>query len=386
MLTNEPVAGDRPVLILVSSFGRSSREYFLASLATRYRLWLFLGGPGRPSEPTWELAYITGHTSLDTLDAEAMTTAARQLNDRLRAEENTQIAGIISYDESRIVATATVAEALDLPTSPTEAVKKCRDKYLTRQALDAANVPQARAIAVRTLEQAAGAAARLGYPVVLKPRHLAASFGVTRVDTPADLTAAYQRALSVTLPETPEQHDDPVLIEEYLDGPEISVDCACFDDRIVPLAVAHKETGFPPSFEEVGHVVDGEDPLLHDEHLLDVLTQAHRAVGFSTGMTHVELRRTATGFRVIEINARLGGDLIPYLGQLATGVDLSRVAAAIACGQQPEIEPTTSRVAAVRFYYPDHDLTLADIQLEEDRLPAGVIQADLLATAGQHLK
>lgn len=42
---------ERPFLILVSSFARSSREYFLNSLGSHYRLWLFLGGPGRASEP-----------------------------------------------------------------------------------------------------------------------------------------------------------------------------------------------------------------------------------------------------------------------------------------------------------------------------------------------
>jgi biotin carboxylase len=379
-------AGDRPLLVLVSSFGRTSREYFLASVASRYRLWLFLGGPGRPAEPTWELSYIVGHTSLNTLDAAAMTVAAKRLDAQLRAQGAGGIAGMVSYDESRILATAAVAEALGLPTSPTEAIARCRDKYLTRQALAAAAVPQPAAVAVRSVEQASSAAARLGYPVVLKPRHLAASFGVTRADSAGELAAAYSRALSVTLPEAPERFDDPVLIEEYLDGPEISVDSACFDGRVVPLVVAHKETGFLPSFEEVGHVVDGADPLVHDGHLQDVLTRAHRAVGFTTGITHVELRRMADGFKVIEINARLGGDLIPYLGQLAHGVDLSLAAAAIACGRAPDLNPVTSRVAAVRFYYPDHDLTVADVRLEEDRLPAGVVQVDVLAAPGEYLK
>ncbi len=138
-----PQADERPLLILVSSFGRTSREYFLASIASRYRLWLFLGGPGRPDEPTWELPYLAGHTSLDTLDAAAMTAAANRLNAQLRTKHAQGIAGIVSYDESRIVATAAVAEALNLPTSPPRAVERCRDKYLTRQALAAANVPQA---------------------------------------------------------------------------------------------------------------------------------------------------------------------------------------------------------------------------------------------------
>lgn len=377
---------ERPFLILVSSFARSSREYFLTSLASRYRLWLFLGGPGRTSEPNWELPYLVGHTALDTLDAAAMTAEATRLDLLLRSDGADRVAGIICYDESRIVATATVAEALGLPASPAEAIERCRDKHLTRQALDAAGVAQATSIAVRSEEEAASAAARLGYPVVLKPRNLAASFGVTRADSAEELTVAYARAQAVILPETPEQYEDDVLIEEYLDGPEISVDVACFDGRVVPLVVAHKECAFPPAFEEVGHVVDGADPLLQDEQLHELLRRAHLAVGFSTGMTHVELRRTVDGFKVIEINARLGGDLIPYLGQLATGIDLSLVAAAIACGRAPDLTPSASRVAAVRFYYPEEDMVVEEVQIDPELLPAGVEQAAVLATPGQHLK
>lgn len=380
------VPDQRPFLILVSSFARSSREYFLVSLASRYRLWLFLGGPGRTSEPTWELPYLVGHSSLDTLDAAAMTVEAKRLDQLLGSDGADRVAGVICYDESRIAATAAVAESLGLPTSPVEAIERCRDKHLTRQALDEAGVAQAASVAVRSLEEAVAVAARLGYPVVLKPRHLAASFGVSRADSPADLSVAYHRARAVTLPETPEQYDADVLIEEYLDGPEISVDCACFDGRVVPLAVAHKETGFPPAFEEIGHVVDGADPLLRDEQLHDLLARAHRAVGFSTGMTHVELRRTAAGFKVIEINARLGGDLIPYLGQLATGVDLSLAGAAIACASAPDLTPGASRVAAVRFYYPENDLVVASVRIAAELLPPQVLQADLLTAPGQHLK
>lgn len=377
---------ERPFLILVSSFARSSREYFLTSLASRYRVWLFLGGPGRASEPNWELPYLVGHTALDTLDAAAMTAEAKRLDHLLRSGGTDRVAGVICYDESRIVATAAVAEALGLPTSPVAAIERCRDKRLTRQALDAAGVAQAASVAVGSEREAATVAARLGYPVVLKPRHLAASFGVTKADSAAELALAYARARAVTLPETPEQYEEDVLIEEYLDGPEISVDSACFDGRVVPLAIAHKECGFAPSFEEIGHVVDGADPLLRDEQLCDLLDRAHRAVGFTTGMTHVELRRTADGFKVIEINARLGGDLIPYLGQLATGVDLSLVAAAIACGRVPDLTPSLSRVAAARFYYPEDDLVVGAIEINPELLPPGVEQVAVLALPGQHLK
>jgi biotin carboxylase len=375
-MSSSPGGTERPLLVVVSSLSKS-REYFFRSVAPHYRIWLFQGGAGRTDEVGWELPYLVGHTVVDTLDADAMTAAARQVPGR--------IAGILSYDEARIAATAVVAERLGLPTSPPEAVRRCRDKWLTRQALAAAGVPQAVSVAVGSRAEALAAAARIGYPVVLKPRNLAASFGVSRADSDAGLSAAYDRARTVTLPEAPDRFDRDVLVEEFLDGPEISVDAVVRDGRVEPLVVAHKETGYPPSFEETGHLVDATDPLLDDPELRSVLTRAHAAVGYTTGTTHTELRRTGAGLKVIEINGRLGGDMIPLLGRLAAGVDLNVVAAAVACGRQPDTARPGTAVAGIRFYYPDTDVTVAGLEIDPSLLPEQVYEAVPLTSPGERV-
>jgi biotin carboxylase len=379
MTHTDQVQQDDGYLIVVSSLGQSSREPFFQTVSTRFRIWLFIGGAGRAAEPSWELPYIAGHTAVDTLDADAMLAAAQDL------AKSTPILGILSYDEARIEATAKVATALCLPTSPAASILRCRDKHMTRQALDAAGVPQARSVAVRSLDEAVQVANEIGYPVVLKPRNLAASFGVTRADSDADVAAAYSAARTITLPEAPEVYEDGVLVEEYLDGPELSIDSACFDGRVEPMAVAHKRTGFPPNFEEMGHLVDGADPLLDDAEIRAVTVAAHQAVGFHTGVTHLELKLTSTGPKVIELNARLGGDLIPHLGHLAGGPDLELAAAVIATGAAPDLTRGSARVAGVRFYYPEADLTVGAISIDRSVLPGGVERAMPLADVGQEV-
>jgi len=367
------------VLIVVSSLGESSRRTFFESVSKHYPIWLFVGGAGRPAEPSWELPFIVGHTSLDTLDAGAMIAAAAELS------RQRPIAGIVSYDEARIHATATVATALGLPTSPPEAIARCRDKHLTREALARAQVPQARSVAVTSLAEAVREANQIGYPVVVKPRHLAASFGVARADDDAQLAAAYQAARTTTLPEAPEYYEAGVLVEEYLDGAEYSVESVCFDGRVEPVAVTRKRTGYSPNFEEVEHLVDGASPLLRDDGLREVVIGAHRAVGFDTGVSHVEVKIGRRGPRIIEINARLAGDLIPYLGHVAGGPDLELAAAAVACGDAPDLGRGTPRVAAIRYYYPESDVTVAAVRIDETLLPPGVVRAAPLADPGQRV-
>ncbi|MDQ1743977.1 MAG: hypothetical protein QOE23_2316 [Pseudonocardiales bacterium] len=347
------------------------REYLLAAVAGEQRVWLF-----SDREPTWERQYLAGHTVLDVTDPDALVAAARPLRP----------AGLLTWDDTLVVQAARLAQALGLPTSPPEAVLLCRDKHGTRQALRAAGVPQPGSVLVTSLPQARQAAAELGYPLVLKPRGLYASIGVVKVDTPEQLAGRFRVARGARTGGASEVPGSDVLVEQCLDGPEISVDAAWLDGEPAVGFVARKECDFPPYFEEVGHQVSADDPLLHDRQLLDVLRAAHAAVGYTTGWTHTELRLSADGPKVVEINARVGGDRIPDLARLALGVDIGAAVAAAALGRRPDFEPTAHRVAAVRFLYPDHDCILRSVEIDSSALPASVDSATPVVLPGHELR
>lgn len=175
------------------------------------------------------------------------------------------------------------------------------------------------------------------------------------------------------------------LAEESMEGPEISVAAAFVDGDMQPMFVARKVTGVSPHFEAIGHVVNAADPLLDDPQLRRVLTEAHRAVGLQNGITHTELRLTAAGPKIVEIDARLGGDMIPFVGWRASGIDPGRAAVDVACGQPPQIQHRSRQVAAIRFFYPPCDATVASIQLDDALLPPGIEAAGLLVKPGQRL-
>ncbi|MEO6504270.1 MAG: ATP-grasp domain-containing protein [Jatrophihabitantaceae bacterium] len=371
----EQVSERRPHLLVVSTGDRGFREYLLAGIATRCRIHLFLAAP-----PEWEAGHIDAATVLtDSLDAEEMIEAARRLHER------DPIDGVLCWDEARIIAASKIAQALGLPGGDPEVVLACRDKHLTRQRLAAAGVAQPRSIVVDTLEQARQAAAEIGYPVVLKPRGIAASLGVVLARDENELREHFAFARETMAPGALAYDELAVLVEEYADGPEISVDSAVFHGRVHPICLAHKELGFPPYFEEIGHFVDGAEPMLSDPGLIAALEQAHAAVGFTDGMTHTEYRLTPSGPKLIEVNARLGGDLIPYLGMRATGIDPGLAAAAVACGREPEIVSDRKLFAAVRFRYVPYEMTIETIGFDQERMPDGVDLAVVRAKPGQRL-
>lgn len=368
-------APERPLLLVIGTGSRDYREYLLASISTRYRIHLLLW-----SEPGWELRYVTSWTVLsreeETIDAADMIAAATD------AAASGPLAGVLAWDEARVLQAAKVAAALGLPGGDPDAAMRCRDKHLTREALAAANVPQARSILVASAAEALAAASQIGYPVVLKPRAMAASLGAVLVAGPDELTAQFAFARDTTLPGA-WRYDVGVLVEEYLTGPEISVDSAVHGGRVLPMFVARKQVGYPPYFEEVGHVVHARDPLLADQLLLRVLRDTHAALGFTDGVTHAEYMLTEAGPKVIEVNGRLGGDLIPYLGMKASGIDPGLAAAAVACGQAPDLSAERELTGAVRFFYVDHDDTRIEaVGFDGTRLPRAVDRLVTIAKPG----
>ncbi|MEV0155435.1 ATP-grasp domain-containing protein [Micromonospora sp. NPDC050686] len=366
-------ADPRPLLLLVNSMCADYREWALRGLHRKFRLWLL-----DAQEATWDRPYLVGQTTVDALNLDEAIAAAKELSSRQ------PIAGVLCYDEMRIWAAARIAAALGLPTSTPDAVLACRDKRLTRQRMAGAGAGAVRSIAVADAAGARRAAERIGYPVVLKPRALAGSEGVTRIDRPDLLDAEFAFADGAHVTDAP-RFAEGVLVEEYLDGPEITVDSVVRRGEVRPAFISHKEQRLAPTFEETGHVVTADDPLLEDERLREVVQSAHTALGFSHGVTHTEVRLTDKGPRIIEVNGRLGGDMITYVGLLATGIDLAAAAGRLAAGGVPDLTPRRRCTAAVRFYYPPHDMVLEELRLDSAGLPAGIWECTILAGPGQRL-
>lgn len=363
----------RPLLLLISTGIRPYRQYLLRSISSEFRIHLF-----HTAEPSWEKEFLDGWSVLpSTADGPAMAAAARILN------EQEPIEGVLCWDEARIHATAQVAQALGLRNGDPDVIARLRDKGQTRIALDAAGVNQPRSIPVKDLTEALVAATRVGYPAILKPRSLGASLGVVRVENAQDLRRMFDFTRDTRAPEPVELPVRAVLVEECVIGEEISIDSVVRDGRVTPLFIGRKVLGYPPYAEEVGHYVSASDPLLTNPTLLAALQHTHSALGFKDGWTHTEFMLTSDGPQVIEVNGRLGGDLIPYLGLLATGIDPGLAAARVACGLPPELTATRDRTAAIRFFYVAEENTeISSISFETASLPEEVYEVVAVAQPG----
>src|SRR5258708_3551460 len=286
-------APGRPRLLMIGSGDRRYREYILAAVSARCDLWLL-----DAHEVTWQAPYLAGSVLVpDIHDLQALTAAARQVT-------RDNLADAVFCYAATTAHAAAPAPAPPVPPGGTEA-------------------------------GAGAGAAAAGSRVVIRAGGGPGSRGLGGAAAPPAAATGFPAASAGTSPGAP-AYDAGVLVEELLTGPEISVDCVVADGACTITALAHKQTGLDPFFEETGHTVDARDPLLDDAVLRDQLDRVHKALDYTRGATHTEFRLTPDGPRLVEINARLGGDLIPYLGFLATGADPSVAAAPVPAGRAPD--------------------------------------------------
>ncbi|GAA3452376.1 ATP-grasp domain-containing protein [Dactylosporangium matsuzakiense] len=308
---------------------------------------------------------------LDTADAAAVLQACHHLGD---------VAGVTSSSEYFIATAAEVATKLGLPSPDAPAVARCRHKDQQRIVLAGAGVPVAGFRLAR--EPAQAVAAGLGYPVVVKPSMGSGSVGVQLCPDRAAVERHATALLDAPVNERAQAVPRLVLVEQYVTGPEFSVET--FDDRVV--AVVAKHLGPEPHFVEHGHDVPATVPPAVATALGDTALAAIRALGLGWGAAHTELRLSAGGPVVIEVNPRLAGGMIPALLRLALGVDLVDAVVGRAAGRAVDVRPRPLAHASIRFAVADTPGVVADrTGLDAARATPSVTAAEFTVPVGADL-
>ncbi|MEV7092664.1 ATP-grasp domain-containing protein [Amycolatopsis sp. NPDC051045] len=179
-------------------------------------------------------------------------------------------------------------------------------------------------------------------PVVVKPAALSASRGVFLLTDPAELPAWHRELAGYT---------GPLLVEEYLRGPEFSVETMTVRGEHHVVGVTRKLLGPLPHFVERGHLF-GEPETPRTRQVAAIAVELLDAAGYQCGPAHTEVILTADGPRIVESQARLGGDKIPDLIAIARGFDVKRAMFAALAGRASVPEPGGSVAHIAYFSFP----------------------------------
>lgn len=250
------------------------------------------------------------------------------------------VAAVVAADTSMLILAAVVAERMGLPHNPVDAVIAATDKAVQRHRWAAAGVaqPAFRVVpAAATEDGLRQAAAEIGYPCVVKACSLSASQGVLRADDPAAAVAAARRIRQI-LAVAGRPGPEPILVEEYVPGPELSIDGLLTAEVLTVTAVFDKPwTPDGPTFEETLLITPSRLPGPVLAAAVRTAGQAARALGLTGGPIHAELRIDERGGQarpvMLELAARCIGGLCSRALRFPGGLSLEEMVLAHALGR-----------------------------------------------------
>jgi biotin carboxylase len=179
---------------------------------------------------------------------------------------------------------------------------------------------------------------------------------------------------------------DRFVVEEFVPGPEVSVETMSSGGRHVVLAITEKLLQ-PDGFVEIGHALPARLAPPTAEAVRSATASALDAIGLRDGPSHTEFRLQDGVPRLIETHNRVGGDRIHDLVEAACGVDLDRLWIGGPVGLVPPLAgpPPVSRAAATRFVLAEPGEVVAIDGVEEVHAHPAVIGFDLSVGVGDRV-
>ena len=218
---------------------------------------------------------------------------------------------------------------------------------------------------------------------ILKPSRNSGSRGIAKVVkgiSKEEFVTLYLRALN-------ESRDHQVLIEQFIEGPEFSVEVIVWNGEPHVLAVTDKKTTEAPFFVELGH----NQPSLYSEDIQQKLKDGAiagcKALGLTNCAAHCELKVQNREAYLMEIGARMGGDFISTeLTHLSSGIDMVAATIDVVLGEEPNLNPVEDKHGVAIRYFTPKPGKVVSIENTEALNLSGVYDAEIYVNPGDVIR
>ncbi|PJZ30091.1 alpha-hydroxy-acid oxidizing protein [Leptospira kmetyi] len=298
---------------------------------------------------------------MSTKDIEGMVRESKKLATKIKID------GVITAGTDASMTVAAVANALDLPGIRYVDAEAASNKVKMRERLKKAGIPLPGFAPVWSLSDTREALEFLKFPLVMKPADNMGARGVIKVENREELQAAFKHAKKYS-------PTGEMILEEYMPGPEVSVDALTWNGNFVITGIADRIIEREPFFIEMGHNMPSALSPSVLKEVEDVMFRSMKALGINLGAGKGDIKVTPDGVKVGEIAARLsGGFMSAFTFPLSSGINLNRAAILIALGEEPDnLTPTLQRVSIERSLLAPRGKLIAIDGIEETRKIDGV--------------
>ncbi|MGL1891746.1 MAG: ATP-grasp domain-containing protein [Spirochaetaceae bacterium] len=222
---------------------------------------------------------------------------------------------------------AWITNKLNLPGITYEAAMNATDKIRMRAKFNEYNVPSPKYVEYSADMNINNIMGEMQFPVVIKPVDSMGGRGVCKVSNIEELVKASDLAIS-------HSKTSRAIVEEYIDGPEFSLDALVIDGKVEVFGFADREIMFPPSFVEMGHTIPTNISEDMKNEIVTVFSQGVKALGINYGSAKGDMKYSVNGPVIGEIAARLsGGYMSGWTYPYSSDIDLIKGGIELALGQ-----------------------------------------------------
>ena len=301
----------------------------------------------------------------------------------LKEAKKEKIAGIMTLASDMPMRTvAVIAKEMGLVGIDEDTALKATNKAVMRQCLLENGVPIPRFFKVSNEEEYKQAVKEFDTKFIVKPADNSGSRGiflVENIDDEETINGAYYYSKGFS-------RNGDVLVEEYMEGDEVSVETLSVDGVCQVIQITDKLTTGAPRFVEMGHSQPTRHSFLIQEQICRIAKMAVETIGIKNGPSHTEIMVTKEGAKIVEIGARLGGDCITtHLVPLSTGINMVENCILIALGEKPDLTIKTQKGAAIRYLSSHKGILKSVANVEEAKKVFGVQEINVVKELGENI-
>jgi len=314
--------------------------------------------------------YADEFFEISTIDIDGVTTAAKKFLPQ----------GVITLATDMPMRTvAAVAKTIGLKGISPEIAYRATDKVAMIKCFEDNNVPHPWYYEVRDENYWHSLINEVTYPCIVKPADSSGSRGVCLLNNKQEASQVYSYAKS-------HSSSGVVIVEEYMKGPEVSVEIIVYENEIHIISITDKMTTGAPHFVELGHKQPSALSEKVKKDIAQVAIKAVKAIGINNSAAHVEIIVTDNGPKLVELGARLGGDCITsHLVPLSTGIDMVKASIDLAMGHKPDLNKTIEKVSMIK-YIPSTKGILKNIKgIEQAKKIPGIKEVAITKQIGEQV-
>ncbi|MBQ7622156.1 MAG: ATP-grasp domain-containing protein [Bacteroidales bacterium] len=317
------------------------------------------------------IGYADEYFNVSTIDAEGITALA----EKIRPD------GIITLaTDMPMRALASATTRLGLPGISLATAVLATDKGKQIEMFEKSGVAHPRYVVLHPGDNPRSIEGKMVFPCVVKPTDNAGNRGVSFCRDVQELADCYSYSLS-------NSRSGDVIVEEYMEGSEVSVEIIVYHGKVHVLAVTDKMTLGKPYFVEIGHT---EQSRLAPADVAAINGLASRAVlslGIDDSAAHVEIMLTKDGPRMVELGARMGGGCITtHLVPLSTGIDMIKSVMDMSMGLTPDVTPKFDKGSALRHITGVEGTIVRFEGVEEAKSVPGVKEVAFMKKEGEEAR